>query len=175
MSENDRESEAMRIWNHEKGTAATIIVISWLAKVRLLRFMMVGVTFNTSQIYFALLLYSYASHLRKGSYRLLYPSRINANALVPPVYDDTPLADESEEPEDFYRVPIGNTPSGDLIAALPALVLPGRFRKSVGTAHLGRKFWGKEHNGDLDAEDVLFDESELPSSKLVTDEATELH
>jgi hypothetical protein len=34
ISELDRESEAMRIWNHEKGTAVAIIVLSWLAKVR---------------------------------------------------------------------------------------------------------------------------------------------
>jgi hypothetical protein len=34
MSDNDREAAAMRIWNHEKGTAAAIIVMSWLFKVR---------------------------------------------------------------------------------------------------------------------------------------------
>jgi len=33
ITETEREAAAMAIWNHEKGTAATVIVVSWLFKV----------------------------------------------------------------------------------------------------------------------------------------------
>jgi hypothetical protein len=58
FTDEARTEAAMTIWNHEKGTAATVIVLSWLTK-----------------IYFCLLLYSYAIHLRRGSYRLLPHTR----------------------------------------------------------------------------------------------------
>jgi hypothetical protein len=32
LTEEQREAAAMAIWNHEKGTAAAVIVISWLSK-----------------------------------------------------------------------------------------------------------------------------------------------
>lgn len=34
MSEQERQDAAMMIWNQEKGTAAAVIIISWLSKVR---------------------------------------------------------------------------------------------------------------------------------------------
>jgi uncharacterized membrane protein/cbb3-type cytochrome oxidase subunit 3 len=36
MSDSDREAAAMRIWNHEKGTAAALIIMSWFFKVQFL-------------------------------------------------------------------------------------------------------------------------------------------
>ncbi|KAH8104047.1 DUF1753-domain-containing protein [Cristinia sonorae] len=89
MTQQEREVAAMDLWNHEKGTATAVIVIGWLAK-----------------IYFALLIYSYAVHLRKGSYRSLPTSRpspqsrsLNPSAQVlPDDDDDLPV-------EDFYRLP----------------------------------------------------------------------
>jgi len=54
LTEAERTDAAMGIWRKEKGTAAGIVVAGWFAK-----------------IYFAILLYSYAMHLRRGSYRTL--------------------------------------------------------------------------------------------------------
>ena len=33
MTDAERADAAMTIWTHEKGTAATVIIISWLVKV----------------------------------------------------------------------------------------------------------------------------------------------
>ncbi|KIL69413.1 hypothetical protein M378DRAFT_784045 [Amanita muscaria Koide BX008] len=97
LSPAEREVAAMEIWQREKGTAAFVIIFSWLIR-----------------LYFVLLMYSYAVHLRKGSYRTLPLSRSAsaATAAVPMSsngpYDNTlGFMDEDEEIEDFYRVPIG--------------------------------------------------------------------
>ncbi|KAI0047856.1 DUF1753-domain-containing protein, partial [Auriscalpium vulgare] len=58
MSDAERAAAAEQIWGQEKGLALTIIILGWLSK-----------------IYFALLLYSYAHHLRRGTYRSLPLSR----------------------------------------------------------------------------------------------------
>lgn len=92
MTETERIAAANMIWDEEKGKAAIVIVGSWLIK-----------------IYFALLLYSYAVHLRKGSYRAL-PHTRQGTSIMNAVYD--PLAEEDEEIEDFYRTPLGNSESG---------------------------------------------------------------
>lgn len=34
LTETERQEAAMTIWNQEKGTAATIIIASWVFKVR---------------------------------------------------------------------------------------------------------------------------------------------
>ncbi|KZV92367.1 DUF1753-domain-containing protein, partial [Exidia glandulosa HHB12029] len=54
LTDEEREIAAMQIWNKEKGFAMTLIIVGWLAK-----------------IFFALLIYSYAVHLRRGTYRSL--------------------------------------------------------------------------------------------------------
>jgi hypothetical protein len=57
------------------------------------------------QIYLALLIYSYAVHLRKGSYRALartQPSRPTTTSIQTLALPD----EEDEEIEDFYRVPL---------------------------------------------------------------------
>ncbi|KAF4610755.1 hypothetical protein D9613_006899 [Agrocybe pediades] len=170
LTDEERKEAALAIWNHEKGLAAAVIIISWLFK-----------------IYFALLLYSYALHLRKGSYRSLPLSRsayAASNVASQAAYDA--LAVEDDEVEDFYRVPLRTPPASghrrgasngnnssitnfaDFVSA------PGRTprRKNFGS-NLGRDK-GIE-------EEVIFDEDDLtyaPStssrghSKLGTDSST---
>ncbi|KAF9453609.1 DUF1753-domain-containing protein [Macrolepiota fuliginosa MF-IS2] len=99
LTEEERKIAAMAIWNHEKGTAAVVIAFSWLFK-----------------LYFALLIYSYATHLRKGSYRSLPLSRSNytsipSNATANSYETALDLADDEElaGTGDFYRVPLRNT------------------------------------------------------------------
>jgi len=60
MSEAERIAAAERVWHSEKAQALTIIILGWLIK-----------------FYFAALLYSFAHHLRRGSYRSLPLSRPN--------------------------------------------------------------------------------------------------
>jgi len=96
LSPAERQVAAMEIWQREKGSAAFVIIFAWFIR-----------------LYFVLLMYSYAFHLRKGSYRTLPLSR-SASAVLPlsstaNVPYDNPLGfmDEDEEIEDFYRVPLG--------------------------------------------------------------------
>jgi len=170
LTEEERKIAAMAIWNHEKGLAAAVIIISWMFK-----------------IYFALLLYSYATHLRQGSYRSLPLSRsayASTHLTSHTAYDA--LADEEdEEIEDFYRVPLRTPPasnhrrgtSGNVsISSFADFVsAPGRAprKKAFGSVSLAR---------DRDVhEDVLFDEDEATyaastssraHSKLGTDSST---
>ncbi|KZT25255.1 DUF1753-domain-containing protein [Neolentinus lepideus HHB14362 ss-1] len=123
ISPEERTREAMAIWNREKGPALAIVILGWLAK-----------------IYFALLLYSYASHLRKGSYRSLALSRPNPSAL-PANYDTLPDEEEPEEASDFYRLPLRS----------PRPPANGGTRRANGKAGVG------EENG---TGEVLFDESD---------------
>lgn len=87
LTPEERAQAALLIWNQEKQMAFAVILISWLSK-----------------IYLALLIYSYAIHLRKGSYRAL--------ARQPPRSAPTSIqtldlpGEEDEEIEDFYRVPL---------------------------------------------------------------------
>ncbi|XP_006461929.1 hypothetical protein AGABI2DRAFT_151536 [Agaricus bisporus var. bisporus H97] len=97
LTDEEREIEAMKIWNAEKSTAFIVITLSWLSK-----------------FYFALLIYSYASHLRKGSYRSLPLSRSNYSSLpsntnASPSYDTALDMGDDEElggTGDFYHVPL---------------------------------------------------------------------
>ncbi|RDB23450.1 Inositol phoshorylceramide synthase regulatory subunit kei1 [Hypsizygus marmoreus] len=143
-----REAAAMAIWNHEKGTAAAIIIISWLFK-----------------IYFALLLYSYASHLRKGSYRALPLSRSTAgNGNTTADRSALGFDEEDEEIEDFYRVPLRSHKAGNnSISSMADFTnAPGRTRKQhTRTTSSGSRPGSR--NGDArirDEEEVLFDETE---------------
>jgi len=54
LSTDERHRIAQDLWNTEKGHAAAVIIIGWVLK-----------------IYFALIVYSYALHLRRGTYRTL--------------------------------------------------------------------------------------------------------
>ncbi|KAI0060722.1 DUF1753-domain-containing protein [Artomyces pyxidatus] len=87
MSDEQRAAAAELIWGQEKGLALTIIILGWLSK-----------------IYFAALLYSYAHHLRRGTYRSLPLSRSTLqppkdSALLPSAEDDL---DADEAADAFY-------------------------------------------------------------------------
>ncbi|KAJ6569426.1 Inositolphosphorylceramide synthase subunit Kei1-domain-containing protein [Mycena capillaripes] len=88
LTEEQRAAAAALIWNQEKGTAFAVILVSWLSK-----------------IYLALLIYSFAIHLRKGSYRALARTQPTRAAATSSSVSALP-EDEDEEIEDFYRVPL---------------------------------------------------------------------
>lgn len=124
------------------------------------------------QIYFALLLYSYAVHLRKGSYRTLPRSRPQAS----PYAGVSALPDEEEDVEDFYLLPVrgpppasghGHTPSGSSISSFADFVsAPGRARRGGGgrgarkPSALNPAAHAKGAPED-DVDEVLFDEDEV--------------
>jgi hypothetical protein len=146
MTDQERIAAATMIWNKEKGTAAAIIVLSWLAK-----------------IYFALLIYSYATHLRKGSYRSLPHSRStgSASGTVTSAYEASALPDEEEEIEDFYRVPLRTPQTGGSISSFVDFVsAPGTPRRGKGgKSSLSRVSNAPNgHAGVEEVEDVLFDD-----------------
>ncbi|KAG6910219.1 hypothetical protein DXG01_012354 [Tephrocybe rancida] len=149
LTPEQREAAALDIWNHEKGTAAVIITLSWLSK-----------------IYFALLVYSYASHLRKGSYRSLPLSRATAGSgsSTNQAYESALGGFEEEEIEDFYRVPLRahNAGNGSLSGVAEFVRAPGR----TGKQHRRTKSSNGSRSGSRqgprirDEEEVLFDETE---------------
>ncbi|KAH8789451.1 Inositolphosphorylceramide synthase subunit Kei1-domain-containing protein [Flagelloscypha sp. PMI_526] len=143
MTDDERASAAYAIWNKEKNTAMSVIIASWSCK-----------------IYFAMLLYSYAVHLRKGSYRKLpltskLQSGLQTNGHLPSHYVENsalaPHDDEEEQGDDFYRVPVRSP------------ITPGRkshtsHRTQSSFAEFvsaGSKGSAKEHWSEDD--DVIFD------------------
>ncbi|EIW79043.1 DUF1753-domain-containing protein [Coniophora puteana RWD-64-598 SS2] len=92
LTDAQRAAAANVLWHEEKGTAALVIVVSWVVK-----------------IYFAALLYSYAAHLRKGSWASISRFRSPyAPTAHPAGYDPAMTAppDEDEDEDDsleFYR------------------------------------------------------------------------
>ena len=141
------------------------------------------------QIYFALLIYSYATHLRKGSYRSLPLSRSSyaaSNVAAHSAYDAL-VDEEDEEIEDFYRVPLRTPPASghrrgnstnnnasSITSFADFVSAPGRTsrKKGLGSVSLPK--------GGIEEEDVLFDEDETYAassssrghSKLGTDSST---
>ncbi|KAH7885792.1 Inositolphosphorylceramide synthase subunit Kei1-domain-containing protein [Phlebopus sp. FC_14] len=102
------------LWHEEKGTAVLVITVSWLSKV-----------------YFALLLYSYASHLRKGSYNSIRHWRPHSSA---PAGYDPALMEEDEDNEEFYIPSLRTHHPNSTSSHLPDFVsVPGRHeRQSLG-------------------------------------------
>ncbi|KAF9480509.1 DUF1753-domain-containing protein [Pholiota conissans] len=172
LTPEQRKAAAMAIWNHEKGLALAVIIVAWVFK-----------------IYFALLVYSYAMHLRKGSYRSLPLSRsvfVSSTVAAHNAYDAL-ANEEDEEIEDFYRVPLrtppasghrrGNSQNNSSITSFADFVsAPGRTprKKGFGSMSLPR-------DRDIEEEDVLFDEddatyaastSSRSHSKVGTDSST---
>ncbi|KAJ3571917.1 hypothetical protein NP233_g3447 [Leucocoprinus birnbaumii] len=145
LTEEEREAAAMAIWNHEKGTAAFVIAISWLFK-----------------LYFALLIYSYATHLRKGSYRSLPFSRSsnysslpsNPNALGNSYESALDLADE-ESAGDFYHVPLRTTHTSlttshsNATNTTSSSVAPGRGHRRTTSASSNATATQHKPNGSL--------------------------
>jgi len=120
------------------------------------------------RIYFALLLYSYAMHLRQGSYRSLPLSRSAPTSSHPTSHTayDALADEEDEEIEDFYRVPL-RTPSASnhrrggssnfSVSSFSDFVsAPGRTprEKNFGSISSTR-------DKGIDEEDILFDEDEI--------------
>ncbi|KAF7971313.1 hypothetical protein HWV62_21486 [Athelia sp. TMB] len=154
MTDAQRSAAAHLMWDTEKGTAAGVIVLSWLTK-----------------IYFAMLIYSYAVHLRKGSYRALPTTRSvegAAPSAVPAAYENSALAEDDDEMEDFYRVPLrtpqsatsssGHGGHGGSVGSVGSFAdfvsAPGRGKKGrPGKSALGRSVVSGAREGD-----VLFDE-----------------
>jgi len=143
ISDEERAQLATELWNREKGFALTLIALGWLLK-----------------IYLALLIYSYAIHLRKGSYRNLPHSRPNVTSE----FDETALIgddDDDEEIEDFYRVPV-RTPQSTTHSPAPN-GSPGRSSNRLSGRNHSQSI--KQHpisrSSSREAE-VLFDERDLP-------------
>ncbi|KIK61638.1 hypothetical protein GYMLUDRAFT_96488 [Collybiopsis luxurians FD-317 M1] len=149
LTDEERAVAAGKIWNHEKGTALAVIIISWLAK-----------------IYLAILIYSYATHLRKGSYRSLLRPRVPVNVNDPASgYPE----DEEDEAEDFYRLPLRTPNTANSISSFTEFTNNGSRQQS-----------GSKLNKNLDeVDEVLFDEDEFSHrsssrghSKMGTDESS---
>ncbi|KAL4066196.1 Inositolphosphorylceramide synthase subunit Kei1-domain-containing protein [Scleroderma yunnanense] len=83
MTDAQLAAAADILWHEEKGTAAMVIALSWAAK-----------------IYFALLLYSYATHLRKGTYNTIRRFRLYASSSSG--YDPAYAEEADDDNEDFY-------------------------------------------------------------------------
>ncbi|KZP13555.1 DUF1753-domain-containing protein [Athelia psychrophila] len=140
MTEAQRTAAAHLMWDTEKGTAAAVISLSWLTK-----------------IYFAMLIYSYAVHLRKGSYCSLPSTRFAeaAAASAAPAYENSALPDDEDELDDFYRVPLRSPdaamrgeegPRGDVIAEMD-----GGQSKLFGECYRGAHCAANEHARDIAA------------------------
>ncbi|KZP12811.1 DUF1753-domain-containing protein [Athelia psychrophila] len=140
MTEAQRTAAAHLIWDTEKGTAAAVISLLRLTK-----------------IYFAMLIYSYAVHLRKGSYRSLPSTRFAeaAAASAAPAYENSVLPDDEDELDDFYRVPLCSPDSAicgeegprcDVIAEMD-----GGQSKLFGECYRGAHCAANEHARDIAA------------------------
>ncbi|KAF8605899.1 DUF1753-domain-containing protein [Ceratobasidium sp. AG-I] len=155
MSHAERVAAAQQIWNQEKGLAAAFLIAGWVSK-----------------IYFAALIYSYAVHLRQGSYRSLPLTVHLANNT--PGYGDGVLAESDLESDGeaegsaLYRMPVRTPRTGDSFAEFAGA--PSRGRKPGVTR--GSKLANAPEVGD---EEVLWDEDEeragasAMSSKLETE------
>ena len=122
------------------------------------------------QFYFALLIYSYASHLRKGSYRNL-PHTRNITTVIPAAYENSAPQDDDEEIGDFYRVPLRTPESGSgsgagargsVVSFADFVSAPGRPRRSRSTKGSSlSKVVNDRAGGSQIGEEVLFDEDEM--------------
>ncbi|KAH8986119.1 Inositolphosphorylceramide synthase subunit Kei1-domain-containing protein [Lactarius akahatsu] len=110
MSPEERTAAAERVWRAEKSQALTIIILGWLIK-----------------FYFAALLYSFAHHLRRGTYRPLSFSRntplINDSSALPPLDSDSGDGSiEDVDLESFYGVtptlPVHSIPPPSVVSGI---------------------------------------------------------
>jgi len=163
MTAAERKEAALGIWNQEKGFAAAVLVTGWLIK-----------------IYFAVLVYSFAFHLRKGSYRSLPQTFPNGSAnstsrgydLVTTNLEDEEF-EEDERPglQSFYT---RHTPHSS-IASWSDFVSAPRGKKRQSQRSVGSMF--KEEPDEI-VDEVLFDEDEMRGtgssghSKIGTEETT---
>jgi len=133
MTHDDRLHAAQQIWNEEKGLAGACLTIGWMCK-----------------IYFAIAIYSYANHLRKGTYRNL-PATIHLPGSTPlhngGGFSESEVESEGEG-EEFYRMPM-RTP-----------VTTEPFNPAANPRSPGRRNGGKQIGLGLgvEANEVLWDE-----------------
>jgi len=141
ITDEERALLATNLWNREKSFALTLIILGWFLK-----------------IYLAALIYSYAIHLRKGSYRHLPHSRPNTTSE----FDEVALVgedDEDEEIEDFYRVPI-RTPQSASHHTAPHSALARSFYRSSGRTHSSSATSHSISRSNSRDTEILFDESD---------------
>jgi len=128
------------LWHEEKGVAAAVIVLSWLAK-----------------IYFALLLYSYATHLRRGTFNAIRNWRLHSS--VPAGYDPA-FMEEDDDSEEFYMSSLGTHHPNGTSSYLPDIVgtqgRNGRHSAKQSRSSLGKITIPVQGKGE-----VLFEESQL--------------
>ncbi|CCO29880.1 hypothetical protein BN14_03901 [Rhizoctonia solani AG-1 IB] len=140
MTHEERVAAAQLIWNQEKGLAAAVLIAGWISK-----------------IYFAVLIYSYAIHLRQGSYRTLPMTAALANSISN--NGDNALMESDLESDDeadgsaLYRMPVRTPRTGDSFAEFSNA--PNRGRKP-GISK------GSKPGEPMDSneEEVLWDEEE---------------
>ena len=151
MPEDERAASAERVWRAEKSQALAIIILGWLIKVRpvIPHDLPCPSHVCYSKFYFAALLYSFAHHLRRGTYRALSLSRPSTNGTAagntPLAHDFIPLpasgsdngSDSIEEEvdlESFY----GTTPTLPVHSIPPTSVVPGINGSGTSSAHRSR-------------------------------------
>ncbi|KAI0705223.1 Inositolphosphorylceramide synthase subunit Kei1-domain-containing protein [Cytidiella melzeri] len=154
MTPAERAAAATTIWNQEKGTSMAVIVVGWLIK-----------------IYFALLLYSYAIHLRKGSYRNLPLSRVQASGSYAAV---STIPDDDDDDDEFHLLPVhappppppgqGHAPGGSSISSFADFVsAPGRARRQKSALKSSKLNPASDKGvaeGANEDDELLFDENE---------------
>ncbi|KAF9219746.1 DUF1753-domain-containing protein [Gyrodon lividus] len=107
MSDVQRAAAANILWHEEKGAAVMVIVISWMSK-----------------IFFTLLLYSYAHHLRNGTYNSIRNWRPYASA---PAGYGPAFTEEGDDNEEFYMSTLRTHHPNGTSSNFPDLVsAPGR-------------------------------------------------
>jgi len=133
MTEAQLAAAANILWHEEKGVAAAVIVLSWLAK-----------------IYFALLLYSYSVHLRRGTFNAIRNWRIHSS--VPPGYDPT-FMEEEDDNEEFYMSSLGTHHPNGTSSHLPDFVgaprRNGRHSAKQSQSSLGKITIPVQGNGEV--------------------------
>ncbi|KAF8739108.1 Inositolphosphorylceramide synthase subunit Kei1, partial [Rhizoctonia solani] len=140
MTHEERVAAAQLIWNKEKGLAAAVLIAGWISK-----------------IYFAALIYSYATHLRQGSYRTLPMTAALANSISN--NGDNTLMESDLESDDetdgsaLYRMPVRTPRTGDSFAEFSNGPSRGRKPGTSKGSKLGEPI-------DSNEEEVLWDEEE---------------
>ena len=178
VSEEERARLALQLWGREKGVAIAIIVLGWLIKVcgQCKCHVMPSSEPTPVQFYLAATIYSYAIHLRKGTYRNLPLSRPNYASD----YTEMPMTgddDDGDDIEDFYRVPgssskrtsYGNHNAGSYSRGNLNTAPRRGHRAGQGSYSLSTKSHPMSRSGSGRVEDgpsdTLFDTMDGPSPK----------
>jgi len=132
MTDVQLAAAANILWHEEKGTAAMVITISWLSKV-----------------YFALLLYSYAHHLRKGTFNSI--RNLGLHHSAPAGYDPASV-EEDDGNDEFYmstlRTHHPNGTSSNLPNFVSAPERVGRHSSAQSRSSMGKITIPVQGNGE---------------------------